>query len=322
MKRHEVRVKISGTDLEISTLGLGTGPLGGMYETVTDKESDDLINFTLEQGINFFDTAPFYGFGRSEARLGRALRRGKRSYVLETKVGRVLNKDAEIRNNIFVDVEPGLAPVFDLSADGIKRSFEESLDRLGVDHIDSVLIHDAENYMEQAIDEAYPVLDEYRRQGVIKAVGIGMTRCAESIRFINECDLNIVLIAGRYTLLDQEAEQELFPLALKRNVSIIAAGVFNSGVLANPNPGAHFDYAPATDKVITRARGIASYLKALDIPLTAAALQFPLQHPAVTAILIGARNVIELRSNIEDFDRELPADIWKDICSIKSSFAL
>ena len=268
MGRHQERIVISGTELAISKLGLGTGPLGGMFSSVTEKQSDDLVEFALGRGINFFDTAPFYGYGTSEIRLGRALKKNEKPYVLSTKVGRVLNPAIAPDKGIFVDVPAGLEPIFDLSADGIKRSLEESLVRLGVEHIDIALIHDAENYMDQAISEAYPVLDDYRRQGLIKGIGTGMTRCAETIRFIHECDLNVVLIAGRLTLLDQEAAVELLPLALKEQVSVIVGGVFNSGILANPNPEATFDYAKAPEEIIAKARRLKEFLNQRNISIT------------------------------------------------------
>lgn len=313
MSRHSDRVKIAKTELEISRLGLGTAPLGGLFTSVLDRDSDELIESALENDINFFDTAPQYGHGTAEIRLGRILKKTNSQFVLETKVGRVLNPTDNAETAWFADANPHLEPVFDFSADGIKRSIEESLTRLGVDHIDIALLHDAENNLRQAIDEAFPVLDNYRSQGVIKAVGTGLNYCEPSIKIIEECDLNIALIAGRYTLLDQEAQNNLFPVAKKNNVTILAAGVFNSGVLANPNPGATFNYLPASDDIIQKAREISSFLKERDIALTAAALQFPLRHPAVNAVLTGSRNKLELESNIQDFNSTIPEHIWEEL---------
>lgn len=182
-----------------------------------------------------------------------------------------------------------------------------------MDHIDIALLHDAEDHLPQAINEAYPVLDSFRSQGVIKAVGMGLNLCQPSVTIMKNTDLNVALIAGRYTLLDQEGQEELFPLALKKNVSILAAGVFNSGVLANPVAGAKYNYVDASDEVIKRAQAIGKFLRERDIPLTAAALQFPLRHPAVTAVLTGSRNRTELESNIEDFDSIIPDSIWAEL---------
>ncbi len=313
MIRHNTKVAIARTGLQVTKLGLGTAPLGGLFTSVLDSDSDELIRSAFDNELNFFDTAPQYGHGTAEIRLGRILKTIGKPYVLETKVGRVLNPTASADKAWFADANPHLEPVFDFSAEGIKRSIEESLKRLGVDHIDIALLHDADDHLEQAIREAYPVLDDYRRQGIIKGVGMGLNLCAPSIAIMNECDLNVALIAGRFTLLDQEAQDELFPLALKKNVSILAAGVYNSGVLANPNPGATYNYLPASEEVISRARAIGEFLKARNVSLTAAALQFPLRHPAVTVVLTGSRSRAELESNIADFNHDLPQDIWKEL---------
>ena len=313
MIRHNTKVNIAGTDLQVTKLGLGTAPLGGLFTSVLDTDSDELINSAFEQGINFFDTAPQYGHGTAEIRLGRILKNIGKPYVLETKVGRVLNATEAADKAWFADANPHLEPIFDFTAEGVKRSIEESLARLGVDHIDLALLHDAEDHLDTAIREGYPVLDDYRRQGIIKGVGMGLNLCAPAVRIMKECDLNVALIAGRYTLLDQEAQDELFPLAMKKNVSILAAGVYNSGVLANPNPGATYNYLPASEEIINRARAIGEFLKERNVSLTAAALQFPLRHPAVTVVLTGSRSKAEFDSNIEDFNTDLPANIWSDL---------
>jgi D-threo-aldose 1-dehydrogenase len=313
MKRHATKVGLAGTGLEITRLGLGTGPLAGMGRSLTEEDSDLLIAYALDQGINFFDTAPFYGFGKAEVRLGRGLLKNDKPYVLETKVGRVLDPAVNPDTGIFNDVLPGVAPVFDLSADGVKRSIDESLDRLGLDHIDIALMHDIENHMDQAIKEAFPVLAEYRAQGIIKGVGTGLNYCAETMRMINECDLDVVLIAGRYTLLDQEAGKELIPLAQRKGVAVLAAGVFNSGILANPRAGSTFNYAPASDEVIQRAINIGAFLNERGVSLTAAALQFPIQNPGVTTVVIGASDASELEKNINEFNLELPIGLWDEL---------
>ena len=313
MIRHNTKVNIAGTDLQVTKLGLGTAPLGGLFTSVLDTDSDELINSAFDNEINFFDTAPQYGHGTAEIRLGRILKNIGKPYVLETKVGRVLNATEAADKAWFADANPHLEPIFDFSAEGVKRSIEESLARLGVDHIDLALLHDAEDHLDTAIREGYPVLDDYRRQGIIKGVGMGLNLCAPSVRIMKECDLNVALIAGRYTLLDQEAQDELFPLAMKKNVSILAAGVYNSGVLANPNPGATYNYLPASEEIINRARAIGEFLKARNVSLTAAALQFPLRHQAVTVVLTGSRSKAELESNIEDFNTDLPTNIWSEL---------
>jgi D-threo-aldose 1-dehydrogenase len=314
MARHNQKVGMKRVDLEISRLSLGTAPLAGLFKSVDIAESDQLINTALESGMNYFDTAPLYGHGLAEQRLGRILGKVSKPFVLQTKVGRVLNW-VEKADPVpwFPDADPHIQPVFDYSADGIKRSFNESLERMGVDHIDIALMHDAENHIPQAINDAYPVLADLKRQGIIKAIGIGINFCDAAIEIMKNVDLDIALLAGRYTLLDQSAQNKLLPYALERKVDITIGGVFNSGVLADPKPGATFEYLPASDEIIAKAQAIGAFLKNLGIPLTAAALQFPLRHPAVTSVLTGSRNSSELTSNMADFDLDLPADIWTQL---------
>ena len=313
MSRHNQKISFKRVPIEVTRLGLGTAPLGGMFTSVAESDSDALIATAFDLGINYFDTAPLYGYGRSEVRLGRALRALKKNFVISTKVGRVLNDTKDSDREFFKDADPTKESVYDWSADGIKRSINESLERLGLDHIDIVLLHDCEDYLEQTLREAYPVLDSYRSQGIIKAVGMGLNLCAPSVAIMKDTDLDCALIAGRYTLLDQEAQHELFPLALKKNVSMIIGGVFNSGVLANPVPGAMYNYAPVSDELLKKAQAIKKLLDSRNVSLTAAALQFPLRHPAVTTVLTGSRNSTELRANVADFDLEIPGDIWKEL---------
>jgi D-threo-aldose 1-dehydrogenase len=301
-------------DLELTRLSLGTAPLAGLFKSVDVSDSDQLIHTALDNGMNYFDTAPLYGHGLAEERLGRILGTVTKPFVLETKVGRVLNW-VEKADPVpwFPDADPHMQPVFDYSADGIKRSLDESLKRLGVDHIDIALMHEAENHIPQAINTAYPVLADLKRQGIIKAVGIGINFCDAAVEIMKSVDLDIVLLAGRYTLLDQSAQNKLLPYALERKVDITIGGVFNSGVLADPKPGATFEYLPASNEIIKKAQDIGAFLKKLGIPLTAAALQFPLRHPAVTSVLTGSRNSSELLANMTDFDLELPEDIWNQL---------
>ncbi|MEJ6574443.1 MAG: aldo/keto reductase [Actinomycetes bacterium] len=301
-------------DLELTRLSLGTAPLAGLFKSVDISESDQLIHTALDSGMNYFDTAPLYGHGLAEERLGRILGSVTKPFVLQTKVGRVLNW-VEKADPVpwFPDADPHIQPVFDYSADGIKRSLDDSLKRLGVDHIDIALMHDAENHIPQAINIAYPVLADLKRQGIIKAIGIGINFCDVAIEIMKSVDLDIVLLAGRYTLLDQSAQNKLLPYALERKVDITIGGVFNSGVLADPKPGATFEYLPASDEIIAKAQAIGAFLNERGIPMTAAALQFPLRHPAVTSVLTGSRNSKELLANMVDFDLELPEDIWSQL---------
>lgn len=314
MARHNQKVKLKRSNLEVTRLSLGTAPLGGLFKAVTDNEGEELLNTALDMGINYFDTAPQYGHGVAEIRLGRALQKAQVPYIIETKVGRTLEKveNAELFP-WFPDAPRNVMPVFNYTADGIRRAFDESLERMGLDHIDIVLMHDAEDHVKEAIENAFPVLAEYRDQGLIKAVGIGINFVEQGLEIMKGTDLDIALIAGRYTLLDQIAHRDLFPYALKHNIDITMGGVLNSGVLANPAPGATYNYLPASDEIIAKAKNICDFLKARNIPLLAAALQFPLRHPAVTSVLTGPRNVAELRENIDAFNSQLPDTIWSEL---------
>lgn len=314
MARYNEKVKLKRSDLEVTRLSLGTAPLGGLFKSVSDADGEALLNSALEIGINYFDTAPQYGHGVAEIRVGKVLQSTKLPYVIETKVGRILQKveNAELFP-WFPDAPRDVMPIFDYSADGIKRSFNESLERMGLDHLDIVLMHDAEEHIKEAIENAFPVLAQYRSQGLIKAVGIGINYVEPALEIMKNTDLDIALIAGRYTLLDQIAHNELFPYALAHNIDITMGGVLNSGVLANPVAGATYNYLPASDEIISRAARIGNFLKERNIPLISAALQFPLRHPAVTSVLTGPRNVRELLSNVDDFNRELPIDIWAEL---------
>ena len=314
MARHNQKVKLKRSDLEVTRLSLGTAPLGGLFKSVTDADGDELLNTALDVGINYFDTAPQYGHGVAEIRLGKALRGAKVPFVVETKVGRVLRHDPNAETfPWFPDAPRDLVPVFDYSPDGIRRAFDESLERMGLDHLDIVLMHDAEDHVKEAIENAFPVLAEYRSQGLIKAVGIGINQAKEALQIMKGTDLDIALIAGRYSLLDQISHRELFPYALAHNIDISMGGVLNSGVLANPVAGATYNYLPASDEIIARAAKIGEFLKARNIPLLAAALQFPLRHPAVTSVLTGPRTAAELLENVDAFNLELPADIWAEL---------
>jgi D-threo-aldose 1-dehydrogenase len=213
----------------------------------------------------------------------------------------------------FPDAPRDIVPIYDYSKAGIRQSFEESLERLGLPHIDIVLMHDAEDYIPDAINNAFPVLADLRSQGLIKAIGLGMNYVEPALEIMKNTDLDIALIAGRYTLLDQVAQEELFPYALAHNIDISMGGVLNSGVLANPAPGATYNYLPASDEIIARAKKICDFLKEREIPLIAAAVQFPMRHPAVTSIVTGPRNASELQSYIDGFDFPIPESVWVDL---------
>ena len=311
--RHSQLTSIHGCDVKVSRLSLGTAPLGGLFKKVAEPESDAMIRAALDAGIAYIDTAPLYGYGVGEIRVGRGIKGHHRQPAISTKVGRLLRPGKNQEHEKFPDSDPNIEIYFDYSASGIRRSLEESLQRLGRDSVEIVYIHDADSWVEDAINVVYPELHKMREEGLLKAIGIGMNWCPTSISIMENTELNIALSAGRFTLLDQSAQNELYPLALQKKVSIIAAGVFNSGVLANPVEGAHYDYEPASQEILEKARAIGKFLERYDVSLPAAALQFPLRHPAVTSVLTGAGSVEELRSNIAHFDTELPDELWSEM---------
>ncbi len=317
MARHSELVKIPRIDRYISKLALGTAPLGGLFTAVSDEHGQATILAALDSGINFIDTAPLYGHGNAERMIGSALSKTNKEYVISTKVGRVLKKFApeEIAGKVeglapFMGVDPTIFPVFDFSRDGILRSIQESLERLNISSIDIALIHDADDRIDEAIKNSYPVLDELRSQGVIKGIGVGMNICSYATKAVKEMDLDVILIAGRYSLLDQSAQEVLFKECLKKQTGVMVGGVYNSGVLANPVPESTYNYLPVTPEILSKVKQIQELLLEFNISLTAAAIQFPLRHPAVTCVITGSRSVTELNANIEDFDRDIPDAAW------------
>ena len=249
-------------------------------------------------------------------RIGQSLKDINRdNLVISTKIGRLLVSSTTDIDDFFLDADNTVERKFDFSASGVRASFEASLQRLGVDYIDILFIHDPDDHADDAVLKAYPELERMRSEGLIKAIGIGMNQTAIPSRLIRETDIDMVLIAGRYSLLDQSAADELLPLAIERGVDVIAAGVFNSGILANPVKGATYDYMPASDELIARAQRMREVLDGHQVSLTGAAMQFPLQHPAVKAVLVGCRSAEEVGRNIEEFDKMIPNKVWQDLVS-------
>jgi D-threo-aldose 1-dehydrogenase len=305
------------TGVEVSRLSLGTAAFGGLYRSVSETDCTDTLLTAINNGINFIDTAPHYGKGTSEVRIGNAIAgQDRASFVISTKVGRLLvPSNAEI-DEFFMDADNTVERKFDFSAEGVRQSLESSLERLGIESVEILFIHDPDSHADEAILEAYPELDRMRSEGIIKAIGVGMNQCAIPTRIMKETDIDVVLIAGRYSLLDQEAMEELLPTALARNVDVIVAGVFNSGILANPVKGATFDYLPASDELLAKAVRIREVLDGHQVSLTSAALQFPLRHPAVKSVLVGCRSAAEVESNIEEFDKTIENRAWDDLESV------
>jgi D-threo-aldose 1-dehydrogenase len=298
-------------------LGLGCASIGNLYAALGDEDAQATVDAAWDAGIRFFDTAPHYGVGVSEQRLGTALQRRPRDqFTVATKVGRLLADGAD-PNTIFDDV-PKLHSVFDFSRSGVLRSLESSLKRLGLDRVDIVHVHDPDDHAEEALGGAFPALRKLREEKVIGAIGCGMNHSALLTRFVREADLDVVLIAGRYTLLDQSATDELLPECLDRGVDVIAAGVFNSGVLADPRPGAYFDYAPAPRDIIGRAEAMARTCEQHGTSLAAAAMQFPARHPAVSTVLVGMRTADEVARNAAAFNTAIPDALWGELLQTHS----
>lgn len=300
------------SSIELPKLGFGGAPLGNLFESISDDIARDTVYAAWDAGIRLFDTAPLYGSGLSEHRLGDALRDWPRDdYVLSTKVGRLLQPGAE-PDSVFRDT-PALRPVFDFSADGVRRSLESSLERLGVDRIDIVHVHDPDDHLDQAITEALPALVDLRDQGVIRAVGCGMNSTAPLARIVRDADVDVVLVAGRYTLLDRSADSELLPLCLERNVQVIAGGVFNSGLLADPEINHTFDYVEAPPEIVERALELARRCRTHDVSLAAAAVQFVLRHPAITSVVFGVRSRHEIEADVAASTMNIPDALWDEL---------
>jgi D-threo-aldose 1-dehydrogenase len=280
-----------------------------------------------ELGIRFFDTAPLYGYGASERRVGAALGPYPRdAYVLSTKVGRLVYPANAVPPGAEVDPQTldgrvdgaygGVADrriVFDYSADGVRRSLEASLERLRLDRVDIALIHDPDEHWEAAIGGAYPALARLREEGVVGAIGAGMNQAPMLARFAREGDFDVFLCASRYTILDQTALDELIPACEERGSAIVIGGVMNTGLLADPRPGTRYDYGTAPDAMIDRARRIADVCERHGVPLKAAAVQFPLAHPVVASVVAGVRSVAHLEEYPELMATPIPTDLWAEL---------
>jgi D-threo-aldose 1-dehydrogenase len=320
-------VRLAQRGLEVTRLGFGTAEIGGLYRPVSDAEAATVLDHAWSLGVRYFDTAPLYGQGDSERRLGRLLsERPRDSFALSTKVGRLLYPRDAVPPGADLDPQPLYKHVdalgremlppqvaFDFSRDGVLRSVEESLQRLGLERIDILFIHDPDEHWEQAISGAYPALEQLRADGVVRAIGAGMNQPEMLARFAREGDFDAFLLAGRYTLLDHSGLSELLPVCLERGVSIVAGGLMNSGLLADPRPGATFNYQTAPRDVLERAQRLRAVCERHGVPLRAAAIQFPLAHPAVKAIVTGVRTAAHLDDYPRFMAQQLPAELWTDL---------
>ncbi|MET8807653.1 aldo/keto reductase [Streptomyces sp. NPDC004546] len=309
--------RLGRSAVEVTELGFGGGPLGGLFAPLDDDTAANTLATAWSCGIRYFDTSPHYGIGHSERRIGEFLKGMPRDgFTLSTKVGRLLvEQDPAGRRDEPFHVPATHRRVWDFSRDGVLRSAEDSLARMGVDRVDLLFLHDAEEHFEDALREGYPALAELRAQGVVGAVGAGMYHPGMLTRLVEETDVDVVMLSGRYTLLDHSALDDLLPACSARGVSVLAASIFNSGLLATPRPaeGASFDYAPAAPEVLRRAREIAAVCEAHGVTLPQAAMAFPLLHPAVAGIVVGMRSPQEVRDDIAAFQAHVPDQVWADL---------
>lgn len=305
--------------MRVTGLGFGAAGIGNLYRAVDDDTAHRAVDAAWHAGIRFFDTSPHYGLGLSERRLGSALAgRPRAEFSICTKVGRVLEpapRRAHLRDTAGFDVPADHVRRWDFSADGVRRSLDASLDRLGLDRVDVALIHDPDDHWRQAVDEAYPALHELRDQRVVGAIGVGMNQWQLLDRFVSVTDIDVVMLAGRYSLLDQSADAVLLPRCVDRGVSVLAAGVFNSGILATDPPGRSYDYRPAPRRLYRRACRIAEVCRTHGVTLPQAAMAFVARHPAVAALVLGAHTAEHVVRNHRLAAATVPDTLWRELAA-------
>ena len=317
--------QLGSSTLQVPQLSFGAGPLGDLWTQYEDRAAEDVIEAAYEGGLRYFDTSPFYGYGLSEYRVGHALRQRPRdSFIISTKVGRVLKPadPSQIDRGQWAG-GLNLMPAFDYSYDGIMRSVEDSHQRLAMHRLDILLIHDADVWthggnadqvFKTVMDSGYRALDELRRSGDVKAIGVGVNESETCARFARAGDFDCMLLAGRYTLFEQGALDTFLPLAIDKTIGIILGGAFNSGILATgTSETARYNYAPAPASVQTRVREIEAVCTRHGVPLGAAAIQFTLGHPAVSTVCIGMGRQARIRQNIDLMRQPIPAALWEDL---------
>ena len=316
----------------LTKLGLGCAQFGNLFRETTDEACTEAVIESWNSGVRYFDVAPHYGLGLGERRLGQAIKTLPRAeIVISTKVGRVLvpsPETAHLQDDDCYIVPADVRRVFDYSRDGIMRSFEESLKRLDLDYIDILYLHDPDSHWESAATTGVQALIELRDQGVVKAIGAGMNQHEMLTKFVKETDIDLVMLAGRFTLLEQEALQELLPMAIERNVGIVNVGVYNSGLLAKnrPAPGTHYNYAPAPEALLQRVNSIADVCEKFGVTLPVAALAYVQLHPAVCSVALGARDGSQAHENTLRFGMSVPEELWAELskqglCADPKTFA-
>lgn len=319
--------RLGDTSIQVSILGFGAAPIGNLYTRLDDDEARAAVDAAWDDGVRYFDTAPHYGLGLSELRLGAALaHRPRTEFTISTKVGRLLEPHPAPTGSDLAAGGFAVADTLirrpDYSRDGVRRSLEASLRRLGLDRIDIVYVHDPDDYLATALDEALPALAELRDQGVIGAIGAGMNTVAPLLRIVKEADVDAVMVAGRWTLVDRSAGP-LLDACAERGVSVVAAAPFNSGLLAHPWPpdDARFDYGPVPAPILDQARAVARTCARQGITLPHAAMRFPLRHPAVACVVAGLRTVAQVRSAATWAGTELSEETWRAIMAAAGTTA-
>lgn len=317
--------KLGRVDLSVSAFAFGTAPVGNIFREVSEDESDAMFRMAWDAGVRYYDTAPMYGHGLAELRTGHALRwRPRDDYVLSSKVGRVLRpaRRADIDFAPWVNAAP-FSMTFDYSYDATMRSVEDSLQRMGLERMDICFIHDIDRFtrgsaqpevFRQAMDGCWRALEQLRAQSVVKAIGVGVNEWQVCLEALKLRDFDCFLLAGRYTLLEQQALDEFLPLCHKRAAAVLVGGGFNSGILATGvRPGAKYNYAPAPEPIMQRVAAIEKICAEYAVPLPAAALQFVLAHPAVASFVAGTRSARQLQQNLDWFEHPIAPDLWRDL---------
>ena len=310
--------RVSDEGPALSELSLGCAQLGNLYREVGDAEAQATVDAAWELGVRYFDTAPHYGLGLSERRLGAALAsRPRDSCVLSSKVGRLLEPVSVVagRDDDGYVVPATHRRVWDFSRDGTRRSLAESIQRLDLDRVDIAYLHDPDDHLEDVIATGFPALAELRAEGTVAAIGAGMNDASLLARLVRETDMDVAMLAGRYTLLEQDSLDDLLPLCAERGVGVVAAGVFNSGLLARPQPSreAKYDYETAPRELVDRARAIAAVCDRHGTSLPAAAIAFPLAHPAVVSVCLGARSAKQVQQNVALYGEPIASDLWSEL---------
>ncbi|MCO1657756.1 aldo/keto reductase [Pseudonocardia humida] len=309
-------------ELRLGPLGFGGANLGNLFAPMTDDGAAELLQAAWDAGIRYFDTAPHYGLGLSERRLGRFLAGKPRAeYVVSTKAGRLLRPSpgtAGERDADLYDVPADVERVWDFTADGVRRSLAESLERLGLDRVDVLFLHDPEGAgLEGALATGVPAVVALREEGLVDAVGVGSTSTGALVAAARTGALDLLMVAGRYTLLEQPAAAELLPECRERGIGVVAAGVLNSGLLASPRPGegARYEYLEAPAGVLARARRLADVCDGFGVELPAAALQFPRREPSVRSVVLGAGSAAELRETVDRAHAPVPDALWEALAA-------